>query len=628
MMENTMRSKLLPFIAAALLLVAGSARAIDQAMPGQVPAGHPAMGASDAQEPDSGIPNAMAAEDRSAFKAAIRLDDFRLLAVQHNDQVKILDSWARQSLSAIRNLQKIDGEDPLYTALDMAFRPEAWSDRDIIYVQAIPIRQQLAQLVRDDPAEQQRIVTHATISPRFFMRPDVQKRLQEIASNVPLSGAVNKVLIAGYSFLRLQDSLLMITPVKSEDPWLYPLRLAGNVPEYVEQIQAAGGDPQAVPGFTAAQSRKVCAPFIDLIHGWRDGDAAMANGAIAVLTTDYPNLSPAQYRTPFMRQVELIYNRSFNGTIVAFVYFFAFALFTVGAMAQQPRTRLAGLVFFTVAVLCHVLAMSVRWYLAGRIPIQNQFESVLGAALIGCVVGLVAESIKRNGLFGMAFSFVGFLAMTCCFVFPFVIGQSIGENIGKVAGILNNTAWLYIHVNTVIASYSLIAAAAVLGGAYLVAKTWHWVNPLVDDPRAHLAVGTPGDPSSALAYASTTPPPSIPAGAAAASALIAQKRMLTLERIDAATIILLQMAFWVLGTGIVFGAIWADVSWGRPWGWDPKETFALVTWIVYLVIIHVRFITPKNRATVTAVLAVVGLLIMLFNWIGVNFFLAGLHSYA
>ncbi len=88
------------------------------------------------------------------------------------------------------------------------------------------------------------------------------------------------------------------------------------------------------------------------------------------------------------------------------------------------------------------------------------------------------------------------------------------------------------------------------------------------------------------------------------------------------------MAFWALGTGIACGAIWADHSWGRFWGWDPKETFALVTWIVYMIIVHVRFLAGQNKAMWTAWLSVAGFGVMMFNWIGVNFFLAGLHSYA
>ena len=100
-----------------------------------------------------------------------------------------------------------------------------------------------------------------------------------------------------------------------------------------------------------------------------------------------------------------------------------------------------------------------------------------------------------------------------------------------------------------------------------------------------------------------------------------------LATLDACNLVVLQLGFWILGVGIVFGTIWADQSWGRFWGWDPKETFALVTWIVYLIVVHVRVVTD-DKAWWTAVLSIVGFFIMLFNWIGVNFFLVGLHSYA
>ena len=97
--------------------------------------------------------------------------------------------------------------------------------------------------------------------------------------------------------------------------------------------------------------------------------------------------------------------------------------------------------------------------------------------------------------------------------------------------------------------------------------------------------------------------------------------------LDGATMIFLELSFVTLWTGIVFGAIWADHSWGRPWGWDPKETFALNTWLVFVALVHVR-LKVRDKALWTAVLAVVGCAIMLFNWVAVNFFIVGLHSYA
>ena len=96
---------------------------------------------------------------------------------------------------------------------------------------------------------------------------------------------------------------------------------------------------------------------------------------------------------------------------------------------------------------------------------------------------------------------------------------------------------------------------------------------------------------------------------------------------DAATMVLVELAFIMLWTGVVMGAIWADHSWGRPWGWDPKEVFALNTFIIFLILIHVR-LKVRDKSFWTAVIAVIGFEVMMFNWIVVNFVITGLHSYA
>lgn len=90
----------------------------------------------------------------------------------------------------------------------------------------------------------------------------------------------------------------------------------------------------------------------------------------------------------------------------------------------------------------------------------------------------------------------------------------------------------------------------------------------------------------------------------------------------------LQLAFWTLGVGILLGAWWADHSWGRWWAFDPKETWALVTWIVYLIVIHLRFTGVKNKPLITAWMSVVGFIVMIWTYFGVNLLLPGLHAYA
>ena len=94
-----------------------------------------------------------------------------------------------------------------------------------------------------------------------------------------------------------------------------------------------------------------------------------------------------------------------------------------------------------------------------------------------------------------------------------------------------------------------------------------------------------------------------------------------------ATMTLMELSFIMLFTGTIMGAIWADHSWGRPWGWDPKEVFALATFLVYAVLVHVRMVV-RDKGLWTAVLAVVGAGVMIFNWTVINFVITGLHSYA
>jgi len=77
---------------------------------------------------------------------------------------------------------------------------------------------------------------------------------------------------------------------------------------------------------------------------------------------------------------------------------------------------------------------------------------------------------------------------------------------------------------------------------------------------------------------------------------------------------------------LIFGAIWAQYAWGRFWSWDPKETWALITWLVYTAYLHIRFV-PKIDKRVSAILSIIGFLFTMFTFLGVNFLLSGLHSY-
>jgi cytochrome c-type biogenesis protein CcsB len=253
-------------------------------------------------------------------------------------------------------------------------------------------------------------------------------------------------------------------------------------------------------------------------------------------------------------------------------------------------------------------------------------------------IALILELRNRRGLFGAAAAFVGTASMVALLTVPYFY-RDIGGEISQVQGVLMSY-WLYIHVTMVVAAYGLI------GMMFLLSIWWLWgyykeygtlsriqnQNRLsADGIRGQDMIVTPGGAVVAPTLARSLMELVFlarPAATVGAVQRVSEDETPQFQaRLDACNLVVLHLIFWILGVGIILGAVWADMSWGRPWGWDPKETFALVTWIVYLIIVHVRVIT-HDKAWWTAVLGIIGFFIMLFNWIGVNFFLTGLHSYA
>ena len=619
----------------------------------------------------------------------VDLSPLRPITVQHRQTLKTLDSWARQTIYAIHGRYTLknsgnpvlDGRDPLFTVLDMCFRPEEYQDLNIIKIRNVPLRQDFALVEGLSTAEKDRILKQGTISLKTWMSPEVQQVMQRQQSSAAFKmEAIGQLHTAAAT---LGDLLLgggpdfppvaLIPPATAsvdDHVWRKMNDVIGNSPRLVEMIKSTGRPaPPALPNYDATRIDQLLQSGSALIDAWRGHadasdadhpahgpDAGKANAEIVKLATLLPQVNPAQYPSQLKRNTEVYYNRLSRLTLPgAAMYFVAFVCFLMSARSGVPGLRVWGLRFFVLGLLIHTAGIAIRWWLVEKsvgnwfeaIPIKNQFESVLFSAFFGCVVGLIL-ALWRGGavasIIGAAASFVGWMSLVAIFSAPYVFGRDIGGEISQVAGVLMSY-WLYIHVTVVTASYALIGMSFLLGLMWL----WNYYREygtvsrlankraLAVDERQGFDVMLPaGGGAGAMTLGQTIAsmlffPVSRPSPAAAAPTGAVAERSMTdgqfLRTIDACNVVVLQLAFWLLGVGIILGAVWADQSWGRPWGWDPKETFALVTWIVYLIVVHVR-ITVENKGWWTAVLSIVGFFVMLFNWVGVNFFLVGLHSYA
>ena len=622
-----------------------------------------------------------------AFEQSVDLAPLRTMAVQHAQTVKTFDSYARQTLDQISGRTSYHGQDPVFTVLDIAYRPRAYAGLNLIKIKSVPLRTEFRKLAFLDTAEQERIVSTGLISLELASRPEVVHLLQAAQSaDVRKGQAVDQFAAALSAMDGLCSSMRghdLFVPVAAVPPatttsgpaWHRIIELAGTDPDSVELVKqiatATGGTPPpALPGYKPDAAHAVVNAAIALHRAWTQQDAQLATNAASTLASSVQAVDPTVYPSQLQRNVEVLYNRLAKMTLPgAACYFFALVCFVAAANSGVGSLRLWGLRLLALGLVIHTLGIGVRWWLSGSayIPIKNEFESVMFSAWFGALIGFglelgliqyvvrgllstvagterVAGTPVRN-LFGAAASFVGWLALILLFTVPYVFGTSIGQEIGQSAGVLMSY-WLYIHVTMVTASYALIGMGFLLSVWWLI-KYYADYGTLSRLSQRQLEgevrgfdVVLPGGGRNAGAAAVSFPTtlaqmvffpvakqPALVVTRKAAAVAEVNPTVGFLATLDACNLVVLQMAFWVLGTGIVLGAVWADQSWGRFWAWDPKETFAAVTWIVYLVTVHVRIAT-EHKAWWTAVLATGGFFVMLFNWIGVNYFLHGLHSYA
>ena len=632
-----------------------------QHQPVHAPAGEQDLAAA-ATQPTAELPALTPATltDEATFAKQLDLGELRALSLQDRQTVKTWDTFARQAVAAIAGRSTFDDREPLFTLLDIAFRPNAYFDRDILFIKNIPLRLDIASMPGLTPDQAAKIKKPGFVSLAFWSKPETQAYLQKLQQDAVWKSEAIGQTQGGAALLNaiMRDGPALTTmnflpppPGAKNGVWLNLPGVHGNVPMIADALRASGKPVERVDGYDDTRLAEVFVAVAGLQDAWASRDAPRAQANINQLVTLLPALSPAAYPSAAKRHVEVLYNKLYKLTLPgAALYFVAFVMFLMAAYSGSHGLRRWAVGFMLLGFALHTCGIAIRWWLDQKstgswfysIPIKNQFESVMMSAWFGLVVGGTLELIKKKSIFGAAASFVGWMSLIALFTVPYVFGKDIGNEIGRVNGILMSY-WLYIHVTLATASYALIGMSFLLGVWWLVR---YFTAPsdvremsarrlsadAVDDevPTSSLAmsfIGAPqlagvGNAGGAIGSMSAKP-----LAASQTPTSNVENVRASLARLDACNVVILQLAFWVLAVAIVCGAVWADVSWGRPWGWDAKETFALVTWMVYLVILHVRLVT-KNKAYWTAVLCVVGFFIMLFNWIGVNYFLVGLHSYA
>jgi cytochrome c-type biogenesis protein CcsB len=517
----------------------------------------------------AGDPDGPPPVDVTAIPAEARQAAGSLIVQDFQGRMQPLDTLARALVRKVTKRFDVEG----YTATDLYLswlaNPQYWWEQPLIYVRHPGIKDLLG--VAHD-------VTH--VSARSLFDAAGSYRLQEqvsVAYRTPdrdrtklqrrLLGFDERLSMV---FQGVQGTLLRIFPLPgdADRTWV-------NGEDAVARVES--GDlpriQRAYAGFLGGLQRGAAGDFaaavVDIEERQREHGSDVLPGPLALRS-------------------ELLLNKWRPFTRVLWGYLAAcaalMAAFFHSLVRRQGRgyplrhpLYLPGLVLFALSLAAHLAAYAMRWFASGRAPLANGYESLIFISLAVAAAGLIFEFKERRG------EAAGLSALLAFVIIGISMMSFFDPAIGLLVPVLNSY-WLNIHVTVITASYGLLGLGALVGGLMLVLYLFKGPDRAV----LHNAI----------------------------------------KRLEGLLFPVIIYGLGLLSIGTILGGVWANESWGRYWGWDPKETWSLVTILTYAVVSHIRLIPKIKSPWTLAAGSFAGIATVIMTFYGVNYFLQGLHSYA
>ncbi|MEC4985572.1 MAG: cytochrome c biogenesis protein CcsA [Oscillatoria sp. PMC 1068.18] len=335
--------------------------------------------------------------------------------------------------------------------------------------------------------------------------------------------------------------------------------------------------PQAEQYYSPAQVAPLLSDYeqIKQIYQTHPEQTTQISQIVKNLQAKLRNLSPQIYPPANLLNREVQFN-SFHAFGKAWkLYGIAFCVMLLVLLWQRFDFYWGGIGIFVAGLLVQSYGFLERMQIAGRPPVTNMYESVIWVSFGVVAVALIFELINRAKYYLLAAAPIAIVCLILADSLPTVLDSTIQP----LVPVLRDNFWLSIHVPTITLSYASFALAMGLG---------------------HIILG---------------------------HYLFAPQATKRLKKLAKWNYGILQLGVLLLTTGIILGGIWAHFSWGRFWGWDPKETWALIALLAYLVPLHGRLVGWLSDFGM-GVASVVCFNAVLMAWYGVNFVLGtGLHSY-
>src|SRR6266536_1991561 len=499
----------------------------------------------------------------AAHSGGLDFKQFGLLAIQDGGRRKPIDTFARETLIRITGRS---------TYSDKAGRK--WQPNDFVLSALLDTRDwknELMMLISSGQLIEQ-LRLDKTQRRFSFAQLTGSTELQRIASEARALKRAEKPLDrVQQEALSVNDRLALLGNVMNGNALLI-------VPSPQRETDAwMAPDPGAVAGYyNETQFAPVTSELTTMMRAYTQADAFNFSIAARQLQDNLRALSPSIY--PQERQLRLEYFYNYFEGFYRAIWCYGIALVILIAAHLRKRGRALQNVGVAIALLglaFHASGIVMRCLIAGRPPVTNMYESIIWVSFAVSFFGMIFFARYRARMYLLAALPVTLIALLLVHQMPIAMPSSIDP----LVPVLRDNFWLTVHVLTITLSYAAFALAMGFGHILL----WRYAR----------------NPAAARADA---------------------PMHFWLYRV-------LQLGVLLLAAGTILGGVWANYSWGRCWGWDPKETWALIALLCYILTLHGRLAGWWSEFGLV-VASVVCFLAVLMAWYGVNFVLAkGLHGY-
>jgi len=323
--------------------------------------------------------------------------------------------------------------------------------------------------------------------------------------------------------------------------------------------------------------------FTSMDQALRDGDWSKSDVALAEIAKYQKFYGAEVYPSENKVKAETFYNQAYIFETLYPLYLLVGFILLILSFVKilKPKFKIdiftkTTLFLLIIFFIAHTFGLALRWYISDHAPWSNGYESMIYIGWATVLAGFIFS--KRSS---MTMASTGILTGLILFVAHL---NWMNPQVTNLVPVLNSY-WLSIHVSMITASYGFLGLGALLG---FITLTLFILKTKSNERQISLSI----------------------------------------KELNAINEMSLMVGLVLLTVGNFLGGVWANESWGRYWGWDPKETWALVTILIYAVVVHLRFIKSLYSEFNFSVISLLSFTSVIMTYFGVNYYLAGLHSYA